>query len=218
MEGGFVNPGDLHGRVLPANEVDLCWDGNQICALAGPDFVLGVSGFGDSVVDALRELADNLLREAVWIEIGDDADLGFDPVEMTGGSVEANVVGLYRKGSQVCAFVGPETSDSGVAGFGDSVHEALRQLADRLVDQGVWIEVTERREWHLEPMDPTAGVLTELPHAAWGSPSCRGFLSAVKHGDSAQLVCGDCGDHPYCAGRGCGTSIDRDGAFAGCFE
>jgi hypothetical protein len=78
--------------------------------------------------------------------------------------------------------------------------------------------VTERREWHLEPMDPTAGVLTELPHAAWGSPSCRGFLSAVKHGDSAQLVCGDCGDHPYCAGRGCGTSIDRDGAFAGCVE
>jgi hypothetical protein len=62
MDGGIVNPGDLHGRVLQANEVDLCWDGNQICALAGPDLVMGVSGFGDSVVDALRELADNLAR------------------------------------------------------------------------------------------------------------------------------------------------------------
>jgi len=39
MDGRIVNPGDLHGRVLPANEVDLCWDGNQICALAGPDLV-----------------------------------------------------------------------------------------------------------------------------------------------------------------------------------
>ena len=40
MDGEIVNPGDLHGRVLPANEVDLCWDGNQICALAGPDLVM----------------------------------------------------------------------------------------------------------------------------------------------------------------------------------
>jgi hypothetical protein len=37
--------------------------------LVGPDLVTGVAGFGDSVHDALRELADNLIREGVWIEV-----------------------------------------------------------------------------------------------------------------------------------------------------
>jgi hypothetical protein len=69
MSDDIVNPGDLHGRVLPANEVRLTWDGNSICALVGPDLVVGVSGFGDSVHEALRELADNLVREAVWVEV-----------------------------------------------------------------------------------------------------------------------------------------------------
>ena len=48
MDGGIVNPGDLHGRVLPASQVDLCWDGNQIGTLVGPGLVHGVSGFGDT--------------------------------------------------------------------------------------------------------------------------------------------------------------------------
>jgi hypothetical protein len=56
-------------RVLQENEIRLSWDGNQICALVGPDLVQGVAGFGDSVHDALRELADNLVREGVWIEV-----------------------------------------------------------------------------------------------------------------------------------------------------
>jgi hypothetical protein len=30
----------------------------------------------------------------------------------------------------------------GIAGYGASVHEALRDLADMLVRSGVWIEVT----------------------------------------------------------------------------
>ena len=47
----------------------MSWDGNQICALVGPDLVAGVAGFGDSVHDALRDLADNLVREGVWIEV-----------------------------------------------------------------------------------------------------------------------------------------------------
>jgi len=34
----------------------------------------GVSGFGDSVHEVLRELADNLVREAVWIEVTDGKD------------------------------------------------------------------------------------------------------------------------------------------------
>jgi hypothetical protein len=56
-------------RVLQENEIRLSWDGNQVCALVGPDLVAGVAGFGDSVHDALRELADNLVREGVWIEV-----------------------------------------------------------------------------------------------------------------------------------------------------
>jgi hypothetical protein len=49
MDGDIVRPGDLHGRVLPAEEIDLSWDGNQISAVIGPDLVQGVSGFGDAV-------------------------------------------------------------------------------------------------------------------------------------------------------------------------
>ena len=67
----IIKPGDLHGRTIQANEIKLSWDGNQICALAGEDLVVGVSGFGDSVHDALHELTDNLVREGVWIEVTD---------------------------------------------------------------------------------------------------------------------------------------------------
>jgi hypothetical protein len=56
-------------RVLQENEIRLSWDGNQICALVGSDLVAGVAGFGDSVHDALRELADRLVQEGVWIEV-----------------------------------------------------------------------------------------------------------------------------------------------------
>ena len=62
------DPKSLHGRVLPANEIRLSWDGNKICALVGSDLMMGVSGFGDSVHEALAELAANLVKEAVWIE------------------------------------------------------------------------------------------------------------------------------------------------------
>ena len=40
----------------------------------------------------------------------------------------------------------------GVSGFGGSVHEALRDLADNLVREGIWIEVTDRNEWHFEEL------------------------------------------------------------------
>ena len=40
----------------------------------GPDLVEGVSGWGNSVHEALRDLADNLVREAVWIEVTDGKD------------------------------------------------------------------------------------------------------------------------------------------------
>jgi hypothetical protein len=36
-------------------------DGNQVCALIGLDLVQGVGGFGSTVPEALRDLADQLL-------------------------------------------------------------------------------------------------------------------------------------------------------------
>lgn len=71
MDGDIVKPGDRHGRVLSANHIHLCWDGNKVCALVGEDLVLGVSGFGNSVHEALRDLADNLVKEGVWVEVTD---------------------------------------------------------------------------------------------------------------------------------------------------
>ena len=49
-------------------------------ALVGEDLVVGVSGFGDSAHDALRELAENLIREGVWIEIPGEAEIDMKSV------------------------------------------------------------------------------------------------------------------------------------------
>ena len=65
------NPSDRHGRVLKANQIQLGWDGNQIYALVGRNLAEGVSGWGNSVHEALSDLADNLVREGVWIEVTD---------------------------------------------------------------------------------------------------------------------------------------------------
>jgi hypothetical protein len=69
-----MGPSADRSRVIQENLIRLSWDGNQICALVGPDLVAGVAGFGDSVHDALRELADNLVREGVWIEVTNRTD------------------------------------------------------------------------------------------------------------------------------------------------
>jgi hypothetical protein len=39
--------------------------------MIGPDPVQGIAGFGASVQDALRDLADQLVKCAVWIEVTD---------------------------------------------------------------------------------------------------------------------------------------------------
>jgi hypothetical protein len=77
LDGGIINPGDMHGRVLSADHVELSWDGNLICALVGPDLVVGVSGFGDTAHTAIRELADHPIAEAVWVEISAATSEGF---------------------------------------------------------------------------------------------------------------------------------------------
>jgi len=149
MDGEIVNPGDLRGRVLPADHVELAWDGDLICALVCPDLVVGASGFGNTVYDALRDLAENLIRDAVWVEIPVTHLIDFAEVRPNmADTVQTNVVELYRtKDDHSCAILGPDDSDMGVFGIGDSVQEALRALADNLVEAGVWIEVTAEKQW-----------------------------------------------------------------------
>jgi hypothetical protein len=91
--------------------------------MVGPNLVEGVPGFGDAVHDALRELADNLVKEGVWIT--EDG---------------------------ICALIASEQQRVGVAGFGYSVHDAVRGLAEKLVRNGVWVEVTSKTEWHIEEL------------------------------------------------------------------
>ena len=45
------------------------WDGNKICALAGPDLQEGVAGFGDDVPEALIDLASRIRSEdtTIWV-------------------------------------------------------------------------------------------------------------------------------------------------------
>jgi hypothetical protein len=74
-EGPF-KPGDPNGpeltnRAYQSNTVNLSTDGKEICAMIGPDPVQGISGYGASVHDALRDLADNLVKFGVWIEVTD---------------------------------------------------------------------------------------------------------------------------------------------------
>lgn len=67
--GKIYNPGDRNGRTVQAQEIELMWDGNMIGALVGPDPVEGVPAYAETVHGALQELADNLVKESVWVEI-----------------------------------------------------------------------------------------------------------------------------------------------------
>jgi hypothetical protein len=167
-EGEIINPGDLHGRVLQASQIDLAWDGNLVSALIGKDLVVGVSGFGETIPDALRELANNLIGEAVWIEIPDRKTievLGIRELEIT--AIKTHVMNLYRLDEQcMCPFVGPDGSHAGVFAVAPSVHEAVRALADKLVSAGVWIDVTAERKWILQEIsDGDSLPDTENPHS-----------------------------------------------------
>jgi hypothetical protein len=67
-----------------------------------------------------------------------------EDVLLKGRAYQFNIVNLYTDGKEICAMIGPDPVE-GIAGYGDSVHEALRNLADELVGNGIWIEVTDRR-------------------------------------------------------------------------
>jgi hypothetical protein len=188
--GEIVNPGDRHGRVLPASEIALTWDGNALCALVGPDLVEGVPGFGDSVHDALRELAATLVHEAVWIEVPEHRK--FDPTglrSVRGGTIETNVVKLYRvDDDRVCAFVSADSCE-GVFGIGYSVHEAVQDLADKFVSASVWIEVTPRTEW-------CVGIAAsdEITLARAMCPRCGAVNTFPGFAEIQVFTCRECGN------------------------
>jgi len=61
----------LNNCTFQSNEVRLFTDGKEICAMIGQDPVQGVAGYGSSVHEALRDLADQLVKCGVWIEVTD---------------------------------------------------------------------------------------------------------------------------------------------------
>jgi flagellar basal body P-ring protein FlgI len=40
--------------------VEITQDGNKACALIGSDLMVGIAGFGDTLTEALRDLANEL--------------------------------------------------------------------------------------------------------------------------------------------------------------
>lgn len=40
--------------------IELSWDGDQICALVGPNLQEGTAGFGSTPSEALRDLANQM--------------------------------------------------------------------------------------------------------------------------------------------------------------
>src|ERR1700730_12878540 len=58
FEPGDPNGPALIGRTYQSNTVNLSTDGEEICAMIGPDPVQGIAGYGASVHEALRDLAD----------------------------------------------------------------------------------------------------------------------------------------------------------------
>jgi hypothetical protein len=57
------------GGIYQASSVQLIQDGNQVCALVGKNLVEGVSGYGATVPEALRDLADQMIRLGIWIDV-----------------------------------------------------------------------------------------------------------------------------------------------------
>ena len=47
-------------NISPSATIMLMRDGTQIVAMLGPDVQTGISGFGDTVVEALRDLVDEM--------------------------------------------------------------------------------------------------------------------------------------------------------------
>ncbi len=62
----------------------------------------------------------------------------------SGGTYQANTVNLFTNEKEVCALIG-QGPVQGIAGYGGPVHEALANLAEELIRNSIWIEVTDPR-------------------------------------------------------------------------
>lgn len=74
METGQEMSEPFRGAILKADTVRLLRDGSHICALVGIDLVQGIGGFGLTVPDALRDLADELVENGIWVQIEIEAE------------------------------------------------------------------------------------------------------------------------------------------------
>jgi hypothetical protein len=85
LSPGGPNGPTLIGRTHQSNTFNLYTDGKEICPVIGPDPMQGVSGYGPSVHEALRDLADMLVQSGVWIEVTDPnhpwRDIQFKQIE-----------------------------------------------------------------------------------------------------------------------------------------
>jgi hypothetical protein len=56
-------------KIIRASEVQLFWDGNQVCAQVGADLQDGNGGFGDTAEEALLDLVARLREagETLWV-------------------------------------------------------------------------------------------------------------------------------------------------------
>ena len=58
--------------------ITMMWDGNTICALIG-DLVVGCGGFGESVPEGLRDLADCLDKDKISVTVPGYREPSTDP-------------------------------------------------------------------------------------------------------------------------------------------
>ena len=63
-----LRPHSPEVEVSPSATVMLMRDGTEIVALLGPNLQTGICGFGDTVIDALRDLVDEMECEKFRLE------------------------------------------------------------------------------------------------------------------------------------------------------
>jgi len=63
-----LRPQGAEVDIAPSATVILLRDGTQIVAMLGPDIQAGISGFGDTVIEALRDLVDQMECEKYRLE------------------------------------------------------------------------------------------------------------------------------------------------------
>jgi len=63
-----LRPQEAEVNISPSATVFLMRDGTQICAMLGPDIQTGICGFGDTVIEAVRDLVDQMECEKFRLE------------------------------------------------------------------------------------------------------------------------------------------------------